>query len=50
MDRTAGFAASIAIREHALQDLARVLYNAGKLSHRVAFNLPSVSTDIFLTP
>jgi hypothetical protein len=49
VDRTAGFAASIAIRQQLFQDLARVLYNAGRLSHRMAFNVPTVSGDFFLT-
>ena len=30
MDRTAGFAASLAIRESLVQTLVRVLYNAGR--------------------
>jgi len=49
VNRTAGFAASIAVRQQLFQDLARVLYNAGRLSHRMTFNVPTVSGDLFLS-
>ena len=49
MDRHAGFAASIAIRQQLFQDLARVLYNAGRLSHRMTFSVPTVNGDLFLS-
>ena len=49
MDRTAGFAASIAIREHLFQELARVLYNANRLSPRMTFTVPTISANIFLS-
>ncbi|MEO8200584.1 MAG: hypothetical protein ABI679_08705 [Gemmatimonadota bacterium] len=48
MDRTAGFAASLAIRQELLQTLVRVLYNAGKIDHYIGVTLPTLSTNIFL--
>src|SRR5262245_48422616 len=49
VDRTAGFAASIAIREHLFQELARVLYNANRLNHRMTFTVSTISANIFLS-
>ncbi|MCC7127128.1 MAG: hypothetical protein IT178_19960 [Acidobacteria bacterium] len=47
MDRTAGFAASLAIRESLIQTLVRVLYNAGRLNPRISVTAPTVSADLF---
>ncbi len=47
MDRTAGFAASLAIRETLIQTLVRVLYNAGRLNPRLAVTAPTISANLF---
>lgn len=49
MDRTAGFAASLAIRESLIQTLVRVTYNAGRLNPRINVSAPTVSADLFLS-
>lgn len=49
MDRTAGFAASLAIRETLIQTLVRVLYNAGRLNPRIVVSAPTVTANLFLS-
>jgi hypothetical protein len=49
MDRTAGFAASIALREELIQSMVRVLYNAGRLDHTINVNAPTVLASLFLS-
>jgi hypothetical protein len=49
VDRTAGFAASIAIRQELVQNLVRVLYNAGRINHFITASQPTVSTNLFLS-
>src|SRR5689334_7781992 len=49
MDRTAGFAASIAIRQELIQSLARVLYNAGRIATQINVAAPTVSANLFLS-
>jgi len=49
VDRTAGFAASIAVRQELIQSLVRVLYNAGRLSRFINVTSPTVSANLFLS-
>jgi hypothetical protein len=48
VDRTAGFAASVSIRQELIQRLIRVLYNAGSVQHKLTASVPSVTADLFL--
>ena len=48
MDRTAGFAASITIREELIQRFVRVLYNAGRISSSITFTIPTVNANLFM--
>jgi hypothetical protein len=49
VDRTAGFAASLAIRQELVQSLVRVLYNAGRLDNTISVVAPTVSADLFVS-
>jgi hypothetical protein len=49
VDRHAGFAASIAIRQQLLQDLIRVLYNANQLRHVINVSQPTISANLYLS-
>ncbi len=49
MDRTAGFAASIALRQELVQTLVRVLYNANRLDHVIGVSVPTLSANLFLS-
>jgi hypothetical protein len=49
VDRTAGFAASIAIREELIGSLIRVLYSAGRLDTIINIDAPTVSANLFLS-
>ena len=49
MDRTAGFAASIALRQEMMQSLVRVLYNAGQFPHSITFGVPELQVSFFLS-
>jgi hypothetical protein len=48
MDRTAGFAASVAIREELLQSFIRILYNAGRFSPSLSVSFPTLSANLFM--
>ena len=49
MDRTAGFAASLGLRESLIQTLVRVLYNAGRLNPRIDVAAPTLTANLFLS-
>jgi hypothetical protein len=48
VDRHAGYAASVSMREELLQDLIRVLYHGGQIPHRLAGSALGASADLFL--
>jgi hypothetical protein len=49
MDRTAGFAASVVLRQELIQTLVRVLFNAGRVNHTIIATLPQITANLFLT-
>src|SRR5262245_42663960 len=48
MDRTAGFAASVTIREEVFRSFIRVLYNAGKISSSLPLSEPGLLATLFM--
>ena len=48
MDRTAGFAASVTIREEVFRSFIRVLYNAGKISPSLSLSGPGLIASLFM--
>jgi hypothetical protein len=49
MDRTAGYAATLGIRQELLQFFVRVFYNAGRLPPSLVADVPTVSATLFLS-
>jgi len=49
VDRTAGFAASISIRQELINRLIRVLYNAKLVSHALAADVPQLTVNLVLS-